>query len=276
MRHVLVVGILFACSLPVTRADDAAPKVSKVNFELLKTQHMIVKAKVNGTGPYRLLFDTGAPVMLINNRLAKLAGIVNKDTPRPPIALFGTTGQFKIKTFEMGELKVDGVEAIVMDHPAVVALSQVFGQIDGIVGFPFFARFAMTIDYQAREMSFVPNGYKPVDLMQALTTSLMSGQKRGNAPRILAPAGVWGVIAEKAGSDDDAGVTLLSVVNGGPAAKAGLKTGDRLLTIDGRWTDTLVDLFEAAAFVKPGKPVPVTVKRGDSVVTLTVTPEQGF
>ena len=46
------------------------------------------------------------------------------------------------------------------------------------------------------------------------------------------------------------------------ADKAGVKRGDRMLTMDGRWTDSLADLYEAAGYVKPGAKVTVKVKRG--------------
>ena len=58
---------------------ELAGKPMKTPFELLKTQHMTVQVKINGKGPYRLIFDTGAPVTLINNRIAKEAGVFPKD-----------------------------------------------------------------------------------------------------------------------------------------------------------------------------------------------------
>lgn len=60
------------------------------------------------------------------------------------------------------------------------------------------------------------------------------------------------------------------------AAKAGLKKGDRVLTIDGRWTDTLPDLYTAAGYVKPGTSVPVVIKRDGKEMELKVKPTAGF
>jgi S1-C subfamily serine protease len=57
---------------------------------------------------------------------------------------------------------------------------------------------------------------------------------------------------------------------------AGLKPGDRVLTIDGRWTDTLADLFAAAGYVKPGTTAPVVVKRDGKEVELKVKPMAGL
>ena len=61
-----------------------------------------------------------------------------------------------------------------------------------------------------------------------------------------------------------------------PPTAAGLKAGDRLLTLDGRWTDTLADLYTAAGYVKPGATVPVVVKRDGKEMTLKVKPAAGL
>jgi S1-C subfamily serine protease len=55
-----------------------------------------------------------------------------------------------------------------------------------------------------------------------------------------------------------------------------LKVSDRLLTLDGRWTDSLADLYQAASQVKPGTPVQVVVRRGKKVLTFTVRPVSGL
>ena len=99
--------------------------------------------------------------------------------------------------------------AIVMDHPTVQAISQAFekklgGPIDGIVGFPFFARFKMTLDYQAKTVTLVPNGFKPPDVMKAMMAAIM--EAASDEPKVLAPAAQWGMVAEKDAKDEDAGV----------------------------------------------------------------------
>ncbi len=43
---------------------------------------MAIMVKINGQGPYRLLFDTGAPITLIDNKVAEAAGLL-KDVPEP-------------------------------------------------------------------------------------------------------------------------------------------------------------------------------------------------
>src|SRR5262249_31618141 len=175
------------------------------------------------------------------------------------------------------EVAVEGMKAVVMDHPTVEAFSKAFekqgGPIDGIVGFTFFARFKVTLDYQAKTMTFVPNGYNPPDVMQAMMAAIMANP---SDVKVLSPASQWGMIATKEAKDEDPGVTIKDVLPGGPAAKAGLKAGDRLLTLDGRWTDSIPDLYTAAGFTKPGKEVKIKIKRDGKEMELKVTPLSGL
>jgi hypothetical protein len=243
----------------------------------LPSGHFLVKVKLNGTGPYNLVFDTGAPMMLLNTRIAK-AGNVSKKGGGFSFSLFSGVNPETIKALEVGSVKTSNVPAMVMDHPTVAAISNAFesdhGKIDGIVGFPFFARYAMTVDYQKGEMRLVPNGYKPGDYMKDIMSRLqsMSGPQ---APPVLAPAGAWGLDVSKSSGDDEAGVTITTVLPGSPADKAGVKVGDRLLTLDGRWTDTLADTYRATSFVKPGRAAALELKRDGKPVTATVTPVVG-
>lgn len=259
---------------PSSKAGKAAEKPVVVPFELLSSRHMAVQVKVNGKGPYRLIFDTGAPMNLVNNKLAKDAGVIDPKAKRPAIPLFGAMGQHEIKTLEVGGAKLEKVQVVVMDHPTVALISEALGRIDGIVGFPFFARYRMMVDYQKKELTLIPNGYVPGDYMEGLMKKMMDAQQSRD-PAILAPAGVWGLVVDKDEDDEGEGVVVKEVLKGGAAAAAGLKAGDRVLTIDGRWTDTISDTFAAATRVKPGREAVVVVKRDGKQVKLTVKPAKG-
>jgi membrane-associated protease RseP (regulator of RpoE activity) len=270
----LLAGLLGAVLLAPGAALARPPAPDKsvtVPFELLKSGHVAVMVKVNGKGPYRLIFDTGAPITLVNNKVAKSAGLL-KGMPKPAFTLFGSMGEVKIKTLEVGGQKADNVAAVVMDHPTVTLLASKLGPIEGIVGFPFFARYAMTIDYQTKTLTFVPNGHKPPDVMKGMVAALLAPAR----PKVLAPAAQWGLVAGKAADDEDAGVTIKAVVPGSAAATAGLKEGDRLLTLDGRWTDSLPDLYAATGSVKADREVVVKIKRGDKEIEVKVKPTAGL
>ena len=58
--------------------------------------------------------------------------------------------------------------------------------------------------------------------------------------------------------------------------KAGIKAGDRLLSIDGRWTENVLDCYRATASAKPGSEVPVVIRRDSKEMTLTVRPRAGL
>src|SRR5436305_133670 len=121
LRHsgafVLAVALLTAPARAESPARLAARPVT-VPFAILKSGHMAVQVKVNGKGPYRLIFDTGAPITLVNNKLAKEAGLL-KGVPRPAFTLFGSMGQVNVKAMDVGGAKTGDVPAIVMDHPTV-------------------------------------------------------------------------------------------------------------------------------------------------------------
>jgi hypothetical protein len=252
---------------------DEKPVV--VPFELLKSRHIAIQVKVNGKGPYRVIFDTGAPTNLVNNKIAKAAGLTGKGDKGGGLALFGAAPTPKIiKKLEIGDLVLEGMPTMVMDHPTVAAISEALGPIEGLIGFPFFARYKMTIDYEKKELTLVPNGYVPGDAMQGMMDKMMSATTKTQKPEpsVVAPGGLWGFTVDKAKDDEDAGVKVTEVLAKSPTATGGLKVGDRLLTLDSRWTDTVAYTFVAAGGVKPGKAVVLVVSRDGKEIKLMVTP----
>jgi hypothetical protein len=274
MKRLTAAACVLLLAALLARADGPAPAPVKVPFGLIQTQHMTVMVKVNGAGPFRLIFDTGAPVTLLNNKVAREAGLIKKDAKGAAVPLFGTLGQFKVKTLEVGDVKAENVPVMVMDHPVVALVGKQVGGIDGIVGLSFFGRYRVTIDYQTKEMTFVPVKYRPPDLIQKMMGKLLSGNKQ--TAKILAPAGVWGFRVHKEEGDTEPGVTVKAVLAKSPAAAAGLRPGDRLLTLDGRWTDSVVDCYRAAGYVRPGRTAQLTVKRDGKEMQLTVTVQSGL
>jgi S1-C subfamily serine protease len=93
---------------------------------------------------------------------------------------------------------------------------------------------------------------------------------------VLAPAGLLGIRVGKEATDEEAGVTVKDVLADSPAAAAGFKTGDRLLTLDGRWTDTVTDCYLAATLLQPGAPVTARVLRDGKKMTLKLTVRAGL
>src|SRR5438445_5418810 len=129
MNSIRCLFVALVCLVPLTSRADNPPDLKKdaellrVPFDTILSQHMVVQVKINGKGPYRMIFDTGAPFTLLNNKVAKEAGVLPKDFRPPLIALFGQAGQFKIDKVELGQVKVGNLQTQVMDHPTVGAIA---------------------------------------------------------------------------------------------------------------------------------------------------------
>jgi len=265
------------CGSAVARPGlEPEPQPVVVRFELLRSLHMAVDVRLNDAGPFRMIFDLGSPVMLVSGKAAADAGIIGKPSAQRP-AFLGMRGEGKANKLQIGELTADQVPVVVMDHPTLQAASKFLGPIDGIVGYPLFARYKFTIDYPASTITFVPGKYQPEDVMGKMVNRML-GAGRRPARKHISPTGLWGI--ELAGQDDEqaaaAGVAVSRVLATGPAHAAGIQPGDRLLTLDGRWTDSVRDAVEAASFVKPGLPVPVVVERDGERLELKANPRVGL
>jgi hypothetical protein len=256
--------------------EKLAVKPAVIPFEMLKSGHMAVQIRVNGKGPYRVIFDTGAPINLFNNKLAEETGLF-KGAQKTTLPFIGTIAEVRAKELQVGSEKAADQPAIVMDHPLVELMSKKLGGLYGIVGFPFFARYRMTIDYQAETLTLTPSGFKPPNVLKSLQSTLLQLMTSGNqATKVISPAAQWGLMVRKQADDDEAGVDIKEVLPGSAAAEAGLKAGDRLLTIDDRWTDNLPDLYEVASHLEPDITVPVALLRDGKKMELKIKLRAGL
>lgn len=245
-----------------------------VPFSMLPSNHMVVQATINGKGPYRLIFDLGAPITLLSNQVSEASGVVKADAPRS--FLFSMRGEAEVAKLQVGNLTTTKLPVIVFDHPALKILGEALGHpVDGIIGFTFFARYRTTIDYQANQMTFEPIDFPIRDLLRELPDRL-AGPKTVRR-RVLAPGGFWGLrLARSAGNINSAGVPIVAVLPGSPAALASLKPGDVLTTLDNRWTTSVADAYAAAAAVEPGREIRVVILRDGKEHTLMVRPADGI
>ncbi|MDR3619570.1 MAG: PDZ domain-containing protein [Paludisphaera borealis] len=246
-------------------------KPAKVPFSMLPSNHMLVRAMINDKGPYRLIFDLGAPITLLSNNASETSGVVKDDAPKS--FLFSMRGEAEVAKLRVGDLTAEKLPVVVFDHPALKILGDVLGRpIDGIIGFTFFARYKTTIDYQINQMTFEPVDFEVRDLMKDLPARL-SGPKTARR-KVLAPGALWGLRLSPVANGAD-GVPVAEVLADSPALAAGLKPGDVLTSIDDRWTSSIHDVFAAAADVAPGQAVAVVVRRDGKELVLTLRPEDG-
>jgi serine protease Do len=77
-----------------------------------------------------------------------------------------------------------------------------------------------------------------------------------------------------AGKDAKPGVSIETVEPGGPADKAGIKSGDTVTEFDGERVRSVRQFLRLVQESTPGRSVPVVLTRGGQRVSVNVTPEQ--
>lgn len=267
------ISVLFVlcllCLIPTQYASAAEIRSITVPMEVLRTKHITVSIKVNDVGPFRLVFDTGAPYSFISGRAAEKIGLISAEQAKQP-AFFGMRGQKTVNAFSVGDVRVKDLSLMILDHPLLEWLSDVEGPIDGIVGFNFFARFRTTIDYAASQLTFAPVDYQPPDVLSNLMARVMNPQP---TKKVIAPSALWGMVVDK--SDEAQGVLVKQVFPQSAAEAAGLRVGDRLTAINERWTESVADCYEAASFVKAGQTATLKLLRDGKEVVLQLRPRAG-
>jgi thiol-disulfide isomerase/thioredoxin len=95
----------------------------------------------------------------------------------------------------------------------------------------------------------------------------VAGDARADAPVAIAAPPWIGVTMDKGG---DIGVPVLHVVRGSPADKAGVKTGDRIVVVDGARATSPAQVTRAVQARASGDALSLEVDRAGSSVTLSV------
>ncbi len=256
--------------VPTTR--PATPQPAVVPFDLMPSGHIAVMAKINGSGPYRFVFDTGAPLLLVGERVAKLSGVLPPKFHRPWFTVLGNLGEHEARSVDLGGGRLDKVGMDVWNHPTVDILAREEGPLEGLIGFPFFAHFRTTIDYRARTITLAPSTFQPVDTRKQLEARMTDDREA-----VIVPATSLGIRVAKDARDAAPGVIVTNVSTGGAAADAGLLIGDRLLTLDGRWTDGVDDVYTAAANLDPGtRELVATLSRDGRPMTVRIAVRRGI
>jgi hypothetical protein len=268
-----------------------AGKAYQVPYRLTDTQHILVRAKVNGKGPFNFIIDTGAPMLFISVPIAKKIGLEadkNHFTTLDRFEMEGGAAQEKIKCRIETPFQLEGMNALGLPG----------AELHGIIGYTVLAHYKMEFDFTRDKMSwtqlaFAPPQPQPLKVGKKDGAGMMGLDMLGPAIKFLAalsgikpapppvPRGFFGLELEEAGG----AVTVKSVVANGPAAKAGLKTGDRiafgfifanLQHVQGNDVKSLVDVIRNAAVVTAGQTVRFSIERGQEKKVITITAGEGL
>lgn len=142
---------------PAYRLSSGRASV-KVPFDLFEN-NILVRCRINNSPPLWLIFDTGASVNVLDERLVKELGLSTRGTSTLNAGGGAVTGAF----VEGATLSLPGVEA---DQQLIAAvpldpLPGYFGRdVRGIIGNNFISHFVVEIDYATRTLTFHdPNAY---------------------------------------------------------------------------------------------------------------------
>ncbi|HWE35170.1 MAG TPA: aspartyl protease family protein [Isosphaeraceae bacterium] len=266
--------------------EKKAPDVGrsyKIPYKLTDTNHALVRARVNGKGPFNFLVDTGAPALFLGTEAAKTIGL------EPSRTDFWTV--VDRLDFE-GGAQLRGMKARIEDPfqlEGMNALGLPGARIDGILGFTVLARYRIEMDPTADRMTwtrldfepkepFIPAGQREnaappeVKAMNAIgpLAKLAAGLMGKQPEEQLHPRGLLGIELD----GDRAWVAR--VLPGTAAARADVRAGDVLIQLNGRLAATSKAAHKAAASIKVGDRVTLRVLRGEETIDLTLTAGEGF
>jgi hypothetical protein len=279
--------LALACGLlaagPVWADDpdpDPKPAAVEVPYKLTETKHVMVRAKINGKGPFNLILDTGAPAVFITKAVAKKAGAGTDEK-----------GWANFDSFELeGGLKVPEARGRVEDLfqlEGMNGMGLAGVELHGVVGYNVLAPYRVTYDFTADTIRFDPipdfdppklvpiggkgqGGLEMIGPLMKTMAALMGIKPNFNA----VPRGFLGVEV-----DDADGVVVKKVLPGSPAEQAGFKAGDKITAVKvtaARDVDDLRDLTRALAKAGVGAKLTVTVARGDATKTITLELGKGL
>ena len=273
------------CLVPWARADEPAKPEAKsfeVPYRLTAVKHIVVRAKLNGKGPFNFILDTGAPALFITPEAAKKAGV------EPDPKGWGTFDKFEI---EGGVVlpKARGRIEKPFQLEGMNGLGLGGVELHGMIGYNILARFRMQIDFTKDKMVWTPLDWEPkapmglggnansaaggLEVMGTIMKFLgaLSGAK---TEPDYALRGFLGV--ELIDKEDAEYPEIKAVLADGPAANAGLKPGDKVTHFQGRGVSNVEDVERFAHKLKADDSVKLTVLRGKESMEISFKSGEGL
>jgi Aspartyl protease/PDZ domain len=173
---ILLIGVTVAClsgkDIGRAQSEGGGPPVpnstatpdsnaKSILFEL-NANKPYVPVRINNTGPYWFFLDSGAIFNVIDAERAKSLGIVTSGSSK---ASGAGEGSLTSSTGKNVSLSLNGVELTKQDVtilPINTAISSSEGRmVDGLLGYDFFNRFVVEIDYANRQINiYEPQTFK--------------------------------------------------------------------------------------------------------------------
>jgi hypothetical protein len=264
---------LFGWAADPPKADKPKPDATaEVPYRLTDTKHVLVRAKLNGKGPFNFILDTGAPAVFVTKAVAKKVGLKEDDKG------WGMFDTFVIE----GGLKVDKAKGRVEDLfqlEGMNGLGLAGVELHGVIGYNVLAKFRITYDFTGDKLAFVPLAFDPPDpvgvgkgggqggleVMGGMMKML--GGMMGVKPNFeVKPGGFVGMEIE----EREKKLFAKTVLKGSPADEAGVKAGDRLDSVKDSSLESLADVARTFGKAGVGDTVKLTIERNGEKKTLGI------
>jgi hypothetical protein len=281
MRVLLILTGLTLCQPPSIWADDSKPAPGPsylVPYRLTETKHVLVRAKINGKGPFNFILDTGAPALFVSTAVCRKLGI---EADRGG---WGTLQRFEIE----GGVILAPFRARVEDPfqlEGMNGLGLAGAELHGIIGYTILARYRLEFDFTKTKMLWQRLDYAPpaplglegkatgggMDAIGSLMKMLgtMLGKKTDAEEKSRGFLGI-----ELADAAD--GLTVKTVLEHSPAAAAGVQVGDRVTHLQGKVVLNPADAQRVAAQLFAGSTVELTVTRGEVKQIIRIKAREGL
>ncbi|MEI7686064.1 MAG: aspartyl protease family protein, partial [Planctomycetota bacterium] len=142
--------------IPSVALAQVAPKAADatvVPFKLSRTQHVVVRVKIDGKGPFNFVIDTGCPILLISTEAAKKAGLTSDKGMAiiDKLEFEGGLVQEKVKARVETPFQIEGMNA--MGLPGM--------ELHGLMGYTALAKHKIEIDLGRERMTWTPLAFDP-------------------------------------------------------------------------------------------------------------------
>jgi serine protease DegQ len=287
MRFWFSACLAIGCLAPPLASADAPKKpdakktegvAHEVPYKLTEVKHVLIRAKINGKGPFNFILDTGAPSLFVNTKTCKKLGIEADDKG------WATFDRFELE----GGLSIPKARGRIDDPfqlEGMNSLGLAGAELHGIIGYNLLARFKLEFDFTKDKMTWTELDFEPKapegigDKVNTTDMDAMAGMVKLltgmlGKTKTLEPVG-RGFLGLELTDKKDA-IVVKSVLADAPAAKAGLKTGDEIVNVKDKAIKNANDLRKLTADLKAGDSVKLNIKRGDETKEIKITAVEGL
>ncbi len=129
-----------------------------INLENIDSPYFIVKAKLNGKGPYLFMIDTGTPITMLTRKVAQE---LNLQSPTKKNfagnSTYQTVDHYKINELTLGDAILYDYDIGVFEEPNLISnfIKIHKFNIDGILTIGAFYHYLLALDYPNKRISLV-------------------------------------------------------------------------------------------------------------------------